>query len=245
MKEHMQVIQIVGLEEHHLSKNNPVMLDDQFQALKEDIKLNGQLMAIKLYKGKIIDGRHRVRAINELAIENGTAREKGKLGGVVAYESLPNNTPLTEVVSIISSLETRRMQTKTQLTAAAFKKASLNPKMSNADAAKMKGVPVSGVNRCARINKLMGANAIDKLIAGESVVVTTVNGSPRETTSIQFIYKVLGEVAKKAEEQSKRYALTDVDADKLARRYLKDLTKSEAKILALAIQNRAFSMLED
>ncbi len=245
MNDKNRKIQIAGLEEHHLSKCNPLMLDDQFQALKEDIKLNGQLEPIKLYKGKIIDGRHRVRALNELAIESGTAQDSGAYGGLVAYESLPNNTTLSEVRAIIKSSETRRMQTKTQMTAAAFKEASIKPNLSNAEAARLHGVPVSGVNRCRRIAKMMGSDAIDDLIAGKSVVVTTASGNPRETTSIQFIYKALGEVAAKAVEQSKKYKLTEVDADRLAKKYLRDLSKEEAKILALAVQNRAFSMLED
>lgn len=245
MKLDIYEIQVLGLEVHRLASKNPLMLDEQYQSLKEDIRINGQLEPIKLYKGKIADGRHRVKAINELAVEGGYAKERDALGGIIKYVNIPNNTPLSEVEAIINSTETRRMQTKAQLTAAAFKMANESPTITTKEAAIIKGVPANGVAKCARINSKMGSATIDKLIAGEEVVITNANGNVKKTASIQYLYNTLGEIAKKEAEQGKKYLLTEADADRFARRSLKDLSKREAKILALAFQNRAFSMLED
>lgn len=44
----------------------PEMTDDEYRQLLEGIGLRGQLEPIKLLDGKIIDGRHRYRACNEL-----------------------------------------------------------------------------------------------------------------------------------------------------------------------------------
>jgi len=46
----------------------PPMSDAEFQALKEDIKQNGVLQDIIAWKGQLIDGRHRIKACEELGI---------------------------------------------------------------------------------------------------------------------------------------------------------------------------------
>ena len=44
------------------------MQDQEFEELKEDIRINGLQMAILVFEGKIVDGRHRYRACCELGI---------------------------------------------------------------------------------------------------------------------------------------------------------------------------------
>jgi len=47
----------------------PQMSDSEFQSLKDDIAENGQLEKVVLYKGQLLDGRHRYRACTNLEIE--------------------------------------------------------------------------------------------------------------------------------------------------------------------------------
>jgi hypothetical protein len=47
----------------------PLMSDEEFAALKDDIRQHGQHEPIWTYEGKIIDGRNRYRACSELGIE--------------------------------------------------------------------------------------------------------------------------------------------------------------------------------
>ncbi len=54
------------LEFHPLANIFPLMEEKEFEALVDDIEANGQLEAIWLYEGKIIDGRNRYRACVEL-----------------------------------------------------------------------------------------------------------------------------------------------------------------------------------
>jgi len=57
------------LEQHELGKLLPAMDKADFEALKEDIKINGQIVAVCLYQGKVLDGWHRYLACEELGIE--------------------------------------------------------------------------------------------------------------------------------------------------------------------------------
>jgi 16S rRNA G966 N2-methylase RsmD len=57
------------MKEHRLTKIFPLMTDQQFAALKNDIELNGLQEPIWIYKGEILDGRSRHRACSQLGIK--------------------------------------------------------------------------------------------------------------------------------------------------------------------------------
>jgi len=83
---------------HELSLIFPSMSSEDFAKLKADLKLNGQLDEIAIYKNKILDGRHRYRACLELKIKP-------------RYKQYEGNDPLGFV---ISSNMARRHLTSTQ-----------------------------------------------------------------------------------------------------------------------------------
>lgn len=56
----------MSLQIHPIAKIFPPMSEAEFQALKSDIDQYGQREPVWLYEGKVIDGRHRVRACDEL-----------------------------------------------------------------------------------------------------------------------------------------------------------------------------------
>lgn len=60
------------------------MSDDEFAALVEDIRANGQRQPIYLYENKIIDGRNRYRACQQLGIEPDTRVWDG-VGSLVSF----------------------------------------------------------------------------------------------------------------------------------------------------------------
>jgi hypothetical protein len=57
------------LRPHPLLANFPLYTIEQYAALKASIATDGQLVPIVLYKGRILDGRHRYRACLDLGIE--------------------------------------------------------------------------------------------------------------------------------------------------------------------------------
>lgn len=58
-----------ALEFHPLANVFPLIEGEEFFAFCEDIKVNGQQEPIVLFHGKILDGRNRYRALQELGIE--------------------------------------------------------------------------------------------------------------------------------------------------------------------------------
>ena len=56
-------------EVHPLCELFPWMDDKTFAALKEDISQYGQRDTIKLFKGLLLDGKNRLRALTDLKIE--------------------------------------------------------------------------------------------------------------------------------------------------------------------------------
>ena len=57
-----------GFEVHELALVIPEMAEDEYEKLKTDIKAYGLRDQIVTYEGKILDGRHRYKALEELGI---------------------------------------------------------------------------------------------------------------------------------------------------------------------------------
>ena len=57
-----------GLEIHEAAFLFPPMQDQEFAELKDDISKNGLQMPILTFEGKVVDGRHRLRACAELGV---------------------------------------------------------------------------------------------------------------------------------------------------------------------------------
>lgn len=62
---------------HPLAELIPAMTDAEYADLLADVKANGQLEPITLHQGKILDGRHRARACEELGLEPTTRDYEG------------------------------------------------------------------------------------------------------------------------------------------------------------------------
>lgn len=93
---------------HPLVETHPRMEKDQYNALITSLRLSHQIEPIVLYRGKVVDGRHRCLALKELGAD------------VVYAISLPNNTTLEEVGAFVDATETRRHQSATQLAIKAY-----------------------------------------------------------------------------------------------------------------------------
>lgn len=57
------------MEPHHLANIFPMMGKDEYEFLKKDIKDNGLIVPITTSEGKVLDGRNRLKACEELKIK--------------------------------------------------------------------------------------------------------------------------------------------------------------------------------
>lgn len=99
----MEQVRLDEVELHKITETHPVMSREQFEALKNDIEINGQLQPAIVYRGKIVDGRHRYKALTQLGEES------------IKITRLHNNLTLDEVTNLVNSTEMRRHQSPTQL----------------------------------------------------------------------------------------------------------------------------------
>lgn len=93
---------------HQLVLKTPRMNVETYNAVKQNIEQHGQRDPVVVYRGKIIDGRHRWLMLQELEID------------VIKYIELPNNTTLKELKSIVFSKESRRHESPAQLAISAY-----------------------------------------------------------------------------------------------------------------------------
>lgn len=99
----MEIVSIKSIELHKLTETHPVMSSEQFSALVKDIRENGQIQPVLVYRGKIVDGRHRFKALNLIESDS------------IKVQRLSNNMTLDEIVKLVNSTEMRRHQSPTQL----------------------------------------------------------------------------------------------------------------------------------
>lgn len=143
---------------HPEALGTPKMSAENYEALKKDIEMQGQLEPITVYRGKIVDGRHRWLIIQELGIDS------------IKYKKLPNNSTLKSIKAIVHSKEARRHESVSQLAIRAYKY-KLDPTndcKSFSEASDIVGVPRKRVGEVKKITETYGRqDIIDLLFAGE------------------------------------------------------------------------------
>ena len=161
----------------------PKMNQEQYEALKANVEMFGQLDPITVYRGKIVDGRHRWLILQELGIDT------------IKYKKMPNNSTLKEIKSMVNSRETRRHESASQLAIRAYriKVAKDSTCTSFSEAADLVGVPRKRVSEVKKIIETYGRNdIIELLFAGEKFNTGTVQ-IPFWTDSLGTILNWLSE----------------------------------------------------
>lgn len=174
------------LELHPLAESTPRMTNENYTALKADIEMNGQLDPVILYRGRIIDGRHRKLILQELGSETITAV---KLPATVSAERLR---------SIVRSKETRRHETPTQLAITAYRMmVNSDSKVTAQVAAETVGADRRKVGNAKNIATKYGRiDILDLLYDGGKVNVGS-DYEPFNTDSLPAILNWLKSISKK------------------------------------------------
>jgi len=173
-------VKVLETKLHELCELHPEMNEKQFASLKESLNLNGQQQPVVLYRGRVVDGRHRMKALGQLGVDMASAME------------LPRDKTISEVSAFVKTSETRRHQTKTQLACHAYL-SLINPNSeikSASQAALEYGVAKRDVSYCSSIAKHIGTSALEAFSKGETINLC-VNGIYSNYSSVRRLYDAI------------------------------------------------------
>lgn len=169
-------LKVDEIEIHELAHLTPTMTEARFKALKQSIQELGQKLPIVIYRGKCIDGRHRVKAFKELGIETIQATNEN---------SQMSMEDIKEV--ILNGYEQRRHQTPTQSAIMAYREWLTSKvsgeKLAQGAVADKYGVGLKQVGRVKQLEELAGKQIIELLFQGNKINIGT-EVNPNNTDSL-------------------------------------------------------------
>ena len=205
----MEILKTKDMELHEMTKTHPVMDDIQYEAFKADIGNNGQIQPVLLYRGRIVDGRHRLRALTELGID------------IIKAERLPNNLTMDKLRVVVNSTEVRRHQTPTMLAVKAYRMYVAGTKQ--AEAAKIVGASLTQLQRVAQLANMGRLDIVDVLEQGGKFNVSGDPRIPMMSDSLPAIIKRLHEDKAEADAMVRRLSGVgddEEDRESIAREHL-------------------------
>ena len=228
-------LDITTLSIHDEALATPRMLEVQYEALKADIEQNGQLDPVVIYRGKIVDGRHRFLILNELNIKT------------ITCFKMPNNATLSDIKKLVRSKETRRHETATQLAISALRHITKsNEKMTQAEASKMFGVGPKAIGFAKKILvDYKREDLLDILFDGGKINIGT-SYQPFMTDSLKTIVNWLDEnKATSVENKIGITARTELTEDEniIVNQFVRSVQK-ESKFVLDEIANRIYSLVK-
>ena len=228
-------LDITTLSIHDEALATPRMLEVQYEALKADIEQNGQLDPVVIYRGKIVDGRHRFLILNELNIKT------------ITCFKMPNNATLSDIKKLVRSKETRRHETATQLAISALRHITKsNEKMTQAEASKMFGVGPKAIGFAKKILiDYKREDLLDILFDGGKINIGT-SYQPFMTDSLKTIVNWLDDnKATSVENKIGITARTELTEDEniIVNQFVRSVQK-ESKFVLDEIANRIYSLVK-
>jgi len=166
-----------NIQIHSIANILPKMTENEYISLKESIKNNGQLVPVYLYRGKLVDGRHRLKALSELG------------SNVIKYTKLPNNWTLEQVKEFILGTEQRRHETKAQLAIRAYFDYKKNGGSQQEIATKY-GIDRTDISRAKKIEEKLGTDMLKKLLNERKVKLSNGRYYSNLKSIVSFINKL-------------------------------------------------------
>lgn len=170
---------LTEVEIHELANLTPSMTEAEFKGLKLSIYENGQQMPIKMYRGKCIDGRHRVKALRELGATE------------VLYENENSQLSLEDIrTKILTVYERRRHQTPTQKAILAYREyqrvRESGDKIGQGAIAESLGTTVKQLGRAKQLEEVAGKDIVELLFQGNKINIGT-EAHPNNTDSLDSL----------------------------------------------------------
>lgn len=170
---------LTEVEIHELANLTPSMTEAEFKGLKLSIHENGQQMPIKMYRGKCIDGRHRVKALRELGVTE------------VLYENENSQLSLEDIrTKILTVYERRRHQTPTQKAILAYREyqrvKESGDKIGQGAVAESLGTTIKQLGRAKQLDEVAGKDIVELLFQGNRINIGT-EAHPNNTDSLDSL----------------------------------------------------------
>ena len=222
-----------SLQIHPVAEATPLMVEEQFEALKDSIEIRGQQEPGITYRGRLIDGRHRLKALLELG------EKKMKV------TKLANNTTLKELEDVVATSECGRHQTPTQLAIFAFKGYESKRYSTILQSAKSVGISNRQVLRAKNIAvKYNRPDIIELLYAGQSIATGNGHTTTTSLATIENQLKLIGAQQSKDVTGIEQRTEPSEDEELLIGQVLSRV-RSESKVCQEALAKRLYSQLQE
>ncbi len=175
----IKVLKVDQVEVHELAHLTPTMTEGRFTALKNSIAELGQKLPIIMYRGKCIDGRHRLKAFKELGLtEINSINENSQM----SLEDIKN--------VIVNGYEQRRHQTPTQTAIMSYREwvgyRELGDKISQGAVAEKYGIGLKQLGRAKQLEEVAGKDIMELLFQGNKINIGT-EAHPNNTDSLSSL----------------------------------------------------------
>jgi predicted GTPase len=207
------------VEIHELAHLTPTMTDARFKALKNSIAELGQKLPIIMYRGKCIDGRHRVKAFRELGLTEIDA---------ISENSQMSMDDIKEVV--LNGYEQRRHQTPTQSAIMAYREwegyKRSGEKVNQGAIAEKYGVSLKLLSRAKQLHALAGDRIVERLFQGNKINIGTEH-QPNNTDSLHSLINYFSKQTEMIVAQSDNSTISDDYTDEESFRLNETISKLE------------------
>ena len=191
MKEEIILLQPELVPHHKIANEHRDMSEEEFESLKLSIEENGQLVPIITYKGKLVDGRHRQRALIELGIHD------------MKSIALPGNISLDDVRNKVIGTEMRRTDNPAQKAIRAYLFYRENKgKYTQEEVASKYGVNRTSLSLAGKLEGLAGIDFINRFYKNGYVYVGHGQNKKRYT-NIQTVIRALKTTAEDIDDNEK------------------------------------------
>ena len=164
-KDTIEIIPLAGLKLHEITNLHPAQTKTEYDSMKHSIEVSGQLVPVLTYRGKVVDGKHRIKAMTELGLKE------------IKVMALNPVQTLTAIKSKVIASDIRRNKTSAQKAIQAWKACNDDPTLSREEAAMLYMTNVSEMSVVNVIAKQVGTVILDKLLATGKVILDNGDGS--------------------------------------------------------------------
>ena len=207
------------VEIHRLAELTPTMTELQFNTLVASIAEHGQQVPVVTYRGKVIDGRHRIKAIRQLNIPTVLA---------VSEDSQMSEEDIR--IKILDVYENRRHQTPTQKAIMGYKLYTASKaegeKISQGVAADKTSTTVKQIGRVSTLHSLAGDKIIELLFQGNKIntgTITQPNNTDSLTTLVLYFKNRVEDIIEVTEQTTINEDFTDEEIE-LSNQIVRELT---------------------